>query len=88
MNIIQDPSKDQNLMPKKGDHNYKAIKNLVRTIGSIKFEVRPKNNKEGDGFIFNFIDITDKNTCRLSFMFEVMFILPIKLIKKIFNAQS
>ena len=85
--IIQDSDRNQNLMPKKEDTHYKAIKNLIRTVGSIKFEVKPKNDKDGDGFVFNFIDIIDENTCRLSFMFEVIFILPIKLIKKIFNAQ-
>ena len=85
MKIIQYNDSHQNLMLKEGDHNYKEIKNLVRTISPIKFEVKPKNKKNGDGFIFNFIDIVNKDTCRLSFMFEVMFTLPIKLIKKIFN---
>tara|TARA_Y100000589_G_C27058113_1_gene590183 strand:+ start:231 stop:722 length:492 start_codon:yes stop_codon:yes gene_type:complete len=86
MKIIQDSEHNQNLIPKKGHAHYKVIKNLVRTVSSIRFEVNPKNNKDGDGFIFNFINIIDENTCRLSFMFEVMFILPVKLIKKIFNA--
>ena len=76
------------LMPERGDSNYKIIRNLINTISPIKFEVKPKNKKNGDGFVFNFIDIINKNTCQLSFMFEVMFTLPIKLIKKIFNAQS
>ena len=73
-------------MPKKGSTHYKLIKKLIRKVDSNKFKVKPKNNKDGDGFIFNFIEIIDENTCRLSFMFEVMFILPVKLIKKIFNA--
>ncbi len=88
MELIADCEINKNLMPEKNNSNYKAIKNLLRTIGPIKFEVKPKNNKDGDGFIFNFIDIVDKNTCRLTFMFEVMFILPIKLIKKIYNTPS
>ena len=86
MKIIQDNEHNHNLIPKKGHAHYKVIKNLVRTIGSIRFHVKPKNNNDGDGFIFNFIEIVDENTCRLSFMFKVMFILPIKLVKKIFNA--
>ena len=69
-------------MLKEEDRNYRETKNLVRTISPIKFEVKPKNKKNGDCFTFNFIDIVDKNTCQLSFMFEVMFTLPIKLIKK------
>ena len=75
-------------MLREGDRNYKEIKNLVRAISPIKFEVKLKNKKNGDGFTFNFIDIIDKNTCQLSFIFEVMFTLPIKLIKEIFNAPS
>ena len=71
-------------MPKKGDKNYKTIINLLRTIGPIKFEVKPKNIKDGDGFILHPFDIIDNNTCRINFMFEVLFFLPTKLIKKIF----
>ena len=88
MALIQNSDSNKNLMPEKGSSNYKVIRNLLRTIGSIKFEVKPKNNKDGDGFIFNFIEIIDKNTCKLSFMFEVIFVLPIKLIKKIYNGPS
>ncbi len=69
-------------MLKEGDGNDKEIKNLVRTISPIKFKVKPKNKKNGDGFVYNFIDIVNKNTCQLSFMFKVMFTLPFKLIKK------
>jgi len=82
--LINDNDSNTILMPKKGDSNYKTIRNLIRTIGPIKFEVRPKNSKDGDGFIFNLIEIIDNNTCQLNFMFEVLFVLPIKLIKKIY----
>ena len=84
MTLINNKDSNLNLMPQKGSRNYKKIRNLMRTIGPIKFEVRPKNIKDGNGFIFNLIEIMDKNTCQLSFMFEVLFILPIKLIKKIY----
>jgi len=73
-----------NLMPDRGSRNYKTILNLVRTIGSIKFQVRPKNIKDGNGFEFNCIKIIDTETCQLSFMFEVVFLLPVQLIKKIY----
>ncbi|MBA66180.1 MAG: hypothetical protein CMG55_10310 [Candidatus Marinimicrobia bacterium] len=86
MTLIKKRESDKNLMPEKGNRNYKKIRNLMRTIGPIKFEVRPKNSKDGDGFIFNCIDIIDKNTCQLSFMFEVLFVFPIKLIKRIYTA--
>ena len=82
--LIHDNDRNNNLMPKEGDRNYKTIINLLRTIGPMKFEVRPKNSKDGDGFILRPIEIIDNNTCRINFMFEVLFILPIQLIKKIF----
>lgn len=86
MKLIENSDGNKNLMPEKGDRNYKTVRNLMMTIGPIKFEVRPKNSKDGEGFIFNLIEIIDKNTCQLSFMFEVLFILPIKLVKKIYIA--
>ena len=88
MTLIENSDSNKNLMPEKGNRNYKTVRNLMRTIGPIKFEVRPKNSKDGEGFIFNLIEIIDKNTCQLSFMFEVLFILPIKLIKKIYIAPK
>ena len=89
VNLLMSLINDSNiiLMPKKGDSKYKIIRNLMNTIGPIKFEVRPKNIKDGDGFTFNFVEIIDKNRCKLSFMFEVLFVLPIKLIKKIYSGQ-
>ena len=82
--LIRDNDRNNNLMPKEGHRNYKTIINLLRTIGPMKFEVRPKNSKDGDGFILRPIEIIDNNTCRINFMFEVLFFLPIQLIKKIF----
>ena len=82
--LIRDNDRNNNLMPKEDHRNYKTIINLLRTIGPMKFEVRPKNSKDGDGFILRPIEIIDNNTCRINFMFEVLFFLPIQLIKKIF----
>ena len=82
MKIIQSNDSHHNLMLKGGDRNYKKIKMLVSIISPIKFKVKPRNKNNGFGFIFNFIDVVNKNTCQLSFMFWVMFTLPIKLIKK------
>ena len=82
--LIRDNDRNNNLMPKEGHRNYKTIINLLRTIGPMKFEVRPKNSKDGDGFILRPIEIIDNNTCCINFMFEVLFFLPIQLIKKIF----
>ena len=86
--LIQNSDSNKNLMPEQGNSNYKVIQNLLRALGPIKFEIKPKNNKDGNGFMFNLIEIIDKNTCQLSFMFEVIFFLPIKLIKKIYKGPS
>tara|TARA_B100001250_G_C19621150_1_gene709427 strand:+ start:202 stop:684 length:483 start_codon:yes stop_codon:yes gene_type:complete len=89
VNLLMSLINDSNiiLMPKKGDSKYKVIRNLMNTISPIKFEVRPKNIKDGNGFTFNFVEIIDKNNCQLSFMFEVLFVLPIKSVKKIYIGQ-
>ena len=82
--LIRNNEKNNNLMPKDGDKNYKAVMNLLRTIGPMKFEVRPKNSNNGDGFTICPIKIIDKKNCEINFMFEVIFFLPIQLIKKMF----
>ncbi len=84
MMLINDNDSNIIFIPDKSDRNYKTIRNLIMAINPIQFKVRPKNSKDGDGFIFNLIERIDENTCQLSFMFEVLFVLPIKLIKKIY----
>ena len=86
--LVRDKDKNNNLMPRDGDRNYKTVMNLLRTIGPMNFEVRPKNKKDGDGFTINPIEIIDKNTCKINFIFEVLFFLPMRLIKKMFIAPT
>ena len=83
--LFKDRESNGNLMPKKGDKRYKTILNLLRTIGPMKFEIRPKNSKNGDGFILHPFDIIDENTLHLNFMFEVLFFLPLYIAKQVFN---
>ena len=83
--LIKDRENDGNLMPKKGDKRYKTIMNLLRTMGPMEFEIRPKNSKNGEGFILHPFDIIDENTVRLNFMFEVLFFLPLYIVKQVFN---
>jgi len=83
--LLKDKEGDGNLMPKKGDKGYKTIMNLLRTMGPMKFQISPKNSKNGDGFILHPFDIIDENTLRLNFMFEVLFFLPIYIVKQVFN---
>ena len=83
--LFKDRERNGNLMPNKGDKRYKTIMNLLRTIGPIEFEIRPKNSKNGDGFILRPFDIIDENTLHLNFMFEVLFFLPLYIAKQVFN---
>ena len=83
--LFKDRERNGNLMPKKGDKRYKTIMNLLRTIGPIEFEICPKNSKNGDGFILRPFDIIDDNTLHLNFMFEVLFFLPLYIVKQVFN---
>ena len=83
--MIKDRENNGNLMPKKGDRKYKTVMNLLRALGPMKFEIRPKNNKDGDGFNLHPFDIIDENTSHLNFMFDIVFFLPIHIVKQVFN---
>ena len=76
---------NENLMPKKGDRKYKTVMNFLRTLGPMIFEIRPKNKKDGDGFNLHPFDIIDENTSHLNFMFDIVFFLPIHIVKQVFN---
>ena len=69
-------------MPKKGYKNYKTIMNLLRTLGPMKFKIEPKNSNDGDGYILHSFDIIDESTSQINFMFEVVFFLPLYIVKK------
>lgn len=83
--ITKDRENNENLMLKKGDKNYKTIINFLRTLGPITFVVHPKNKKDGDGFNLHAFDIIDENTSHLNFMFDVVFFLPLYIVKKLFK---
>jgi len=83
--MTKDRENNGNLMSKKGGRKYKTVMNLLRTLGPMKFEIRPKNNKDGDGFNLHPFDIIDENTSHLNFMFDVVFFLPIHIVKQVFN---
>ncbi len=84
ISLINDSDCNTIILHKKNNGKYKTIRNLMNTIGPIRFKVEPKNIKDGNGFTFNFVEIIDDNSCKLNFMFEVLFVLPIKLVKKIY----
>ena len=81
----KDRENNGNLMPIKGNRKYKTVMNLLRTLGPMKFEIRPKNNKDGDGFNLHPFDIIDENTSHLNFMFDIVFFVPIHIVKQVFN---
>ena len=81
--LARDEQKTNNLMPDKTEKKYKTVMNLLRAIGPMKFEAKPKNSKDGDGFIFNAIDVIDNKTCRLNSIFEIVFFVPLQIVKKI-----
>ena len=83
--MTKDRENNGNLMPKIGNRKYKTVLNLLRTLGPMKFKIRPKNNKDGDGFNLHPFDIIDENTSHLNFMFDVVFFLPIHIVKQVFN---
>ena len=83
--IIKSSTDDKNVMPNENDPNYKNTLNLFRTISPIMFTVKPKNRKDGEGFSLKPIEVIDDNTCHINFMFEVLFFLPLHLVKKIYN---
>ena len=72
-------------LPKKGDRNYKATINFLRTVGPMEFEFRPKNKKDGAGFKLKAFNVVDENTTNLNFIFDVIFFLPINIVKKIYK---
>ncbi len=88
LNMLKTNRNNGNLMPKKGDKGYKTKMNLLRTLSPMEFEVRPKNTKDGDGFILHPLDIVDKDTTRLNYMFNAVFFIPVHTVKKALTSKA
>lgn len=88
ISMVKGNRNNGNLIPKKGDKGYKTKMNLLRTLGPMEFEVRPKNTKDGDGFIIHPFDMIDKNTTHLNYMFNAVFFVPVRIVKKAFTAKT
>jgi len=80
--LINEDRSAGNLMPQKGGAGFKTVLNLLRTLGPMKFEVKPKNNKDGDGFVLHPFDRIDAQTTHLNHMFNAVFFLPMHVVKK------
>ena len=85
--LIENLDNNGNLMPYKESKKYKKIMNLLRTLGPMKFEIRPKNSKDGNGFNLQPFDILDKDTVHLNLMFYIVFFLPVHIVKQVFNGR-
>ena len=55
--------------------------NLLIAIGSMKFDAKHKISKSGDGIIYNAIDVTNNKTYRFNSIFEIIFFVPLQIVK-------
>ena len=77
--------KQANFLPSPEDKSFKNVMNLVRTLGPIKFEVKPANSEDGKGFTVNAFDKIDENTTRINPIFDALFFCSVETIKKVMN---
>jgi len=82
MKVRTDAGDDGNLIPDEEDKSYKKVMNLLRALGPIEFEVKPKNLNDGDGFNMRAFDIIDKKTTRLNPVFDALFFCSVDTVKK------
>jgi hypothetical protein len=87
LDLIRNSESNGNLMPEKESKRYKTIMNLLRTLAPMEFQIRPKNNNDGEGFILKPFDVVNKTTSHLNFMFEAVFFLPTYIVKQVFNGS-
>lgn len=78
-------SKQDNLLPKKDEKNYKKILNVVRTLKPIVFHVKPANPEDGSGFFFQAFDIVDENKTKINPVFDALFFCSVDTVKKVLN---
>ena len=78
-------SKQDNLLPKPDEKNYKKILNVVRTLKPIVFHVKPAQKEDGPGFFFQPFDVIDENTTKLNPVFDALFFCSVDTVKKVLN---
>jgi len=82
MKVRAEAGEEGNLLPAEEDKNFKKVMNLLRTLQPIEFEVRPKNQNDGEGFKVHAFDIVDKKTTRLNPLFDALFFCSVDTVKK------
>lgn len=78
-------NKQDNLLPKMDEKNYKKILNLVRTLKPIVFHVKPANIEDGPGFFFQPFDVINENKTKLNPIFDALFFCSVDTVKKVLN---
>lgn len=81
----QNESKNNNLIPAEGEKNHKTTLNLVRTLKPVEFIVKPKNIKDGDGFVLYPFDVISDSVTRLNPLFDALFFNSVDSVKKVLN---
>jgi len=80
-------TKQDNLLPKEDEKNYKKVLNLVRTLKPVVFHVRPAHKDIGSGFFFQPFNITEKNKTKLNPIFDAIFFCSISNVKMALNYE-
>jgi len=77
--------KQDNLLPKVEEKNYKKVLNLVRTLRPIVFHVKPAQKEDGPGFFFQAFDVIDPHKTKLNPIFDALFFCSVDTVKKVLN---
>lgn len=80
-------SKQNNLLPKKEEKNYKKILNVVRTLKPIVFHVTPSDSEDGSGFFLQPFDVIDEKSTKLNPLFDAIFFCSVESVKKALNFE-
>lgn len=77
-----------NLLPKKDTKGYKKTLNLLRTMKPIVFTVKPAHREDGDGFMFQPLEIVSETSTKLNPIFDILFFCSVETSKKILNYKT
>ena len=61
----------------------KTMLNMLKTLKPVVIKIKPKNMKDGEGFIVSIIETDDKNNANISLIFKIIFLYNIKFSKKL-----
>jgi len=65
----------------------KRVTNMLKTLKPITITIKPKNQKEGEGFSFSIVDMADEKKSKISLMFTILFFHNIDFAKKALNYE-